>query len=55
MYELTANWEKTFKESHHVQALLGASQEEHKYESIYASGKKFENNDMDLLEHAQTD
>lgn len=55
LYELTANWEKTFKESHHVQALLGASQEEHKYESIYASGKKFENNDMDLLEHAQTD
>ena len=40
LYELTANWEKTFKESHHVQALLGASQEEHKYESIYASGKK---------------
>lgn len=55
LFELTANYEKTFKEAHHIQALLGASQEEHKSESVYAAGKKFENNDMDLLEHAQTD
>lgn len=55
LLELTANWNQSFKETHNIQTLLGISQEESHYEGINASGKKFENNEMRLLGHAQED
>lgn len=55
LLEFTANWNKTFKEVHNIQTLFGLSQEENTYNNIAASGKKFENNEMDLLGHAQED
>lgn len=54
LLELTANYNKTFGD-HEISALLGISQEESLYSDISASGSKFENNDMSLLEHAQED
>ncbi|WP_455666560.1 TonB-dependent receptor [Phocaeicola sp.] len=54
LMEFTANWDKSFKD-HNIQALFGLSQEENKYDDLSATGKKFENNDMDLMGHAQQD
>lgn len=54
LLELTANYDKTIGD-HEFSALLGLSQEESRYKDISASGVKFENNDMSLLEHAQED
>ncbi len=55
LLELTANYDTTIKEDHNLSVLLGISQEENKYEDVDATGYKFENNDMSLLEHAQED
>lgn len=52
LMEFTVNWDKSFKD-HNLQALLGLSQEENQYDNLTASGSKFENNDMDLMKHAQ--
>lgn len=53
LLELTANYNITIAKKHNFSALLGISQEEHKYEDIEASASKFENNNMDLLVHGQ--
>lgn len=55
LLELTANYDTTINEDHNLSVLLGISQEENKYEDVSATGYKFENNDMDLLGHAQED
>ena len=53
LLELTANYSKTFNEVHSLQVLLGASQEEKKYNGISAYGQTFDNNDLDVLDQAQ--
>ena len=55
LLEFTANWNKTIKEDHNIQALLGVSQEESKYSFIGAFGRTFENNQMGVLDQAQED
>lgn len=54
LLELTANYNKTFGEKHSLQALLGISQEENRYDDQTGSAYQFENNDMQYLEHGQT-
>lgn len=54
LLELTANYNKTFAEKHSLQALLGISQEENRYDDQSGSASQFENNDMQYLEHGQT-
>lgn len=54
LLELTANYNKTFAEKHSLQALLGISQEENRYDDQTGSAYQFENNDMQYLEHGQT-
>ena len=53
LLELTANYSKTFNEVHSLQVLLGASQEEKKYNGISAYGQTFDNNNLDVLDQAQ--
>lgn len=53
LLELTANYSKSFKEKHSIQALLGISQEENRYDDQTGSTSRFENNDMPYLEHGQ--
>lgn len=55
LLEFTANWNKTIKEDHKIQALLGVSQEESKYNFIGAFGRTFENNEIGVLDQAQED
>lgn len=54
LLELTANYNKTFAEKHSLQALLGISQEENRYDDQTGSAYQFENNDMQYLQHGQT-
>lgn len=53
LLELTANYGKTFGEKHSLQALLGISQEENRFDDQVGSTSRFENNDMPYLEHGQ--
>lgn len=53
LLELTANYNKSFGEKHSIQALLGISQEENRYDDQTGSTARFENNDMPYLEHGQ--
>lgn len=55
LLEFTANYDFSLNDAHHFQVLAGVSQEEKRFEDLSASGKKFENNDMDLMGQAQTD
>ena len=56
LLEFTANYSTSFlDETHNIQALFGASQEEQKYNYLSASGNQFESNDMDLMGQAQKD
>lgn len=54
LLELTANYSKSFQEAHNLQVLLGMSQEESQYNGVSADGDTFENNDMDVLNQAQS-
>lgn len=54
LLELTASYNKTFKEKHSIQALLGLSQEESRLDDQIGSASQFENNDMEYLKHGQT-
>lgn len=53
LLELTANYNFTLKDSHDVALLLGASQEENRYNIISASGSEFENSDISILDQAR--
>ncbi|CAK7021165.1 MAG: TonB-dependent receptor P3 [Bacteroides rodentium] len=51
LLELTANYNFDIKE-HNFGLLLGASQEENRYDMLSASGSEFENNDMSVMGQA---
>lgn len=53
LLELTANYDKVINEEHSLQAMLGLSQEERKFDDQIGSASKFENNDMRYLRHGQ--
>ncbi|MFA6858799.1 MAG: TonB-dependent receptor [Bacteroidales bacterium] len=55
LLEFTANYDATIAEKHNFSVLAGLSQEETKYFDLGGSANKFENNDMNYLEHGQKD
>ncbi|MDF9830559.1 TonB-linked SusC/RagA family outer membrane protein [Parabacteroides sp. PF5-6] len=53
LMELTANYNKTFAEKHSLQAMLGLSQEESRWDDQEGYAQKFENNELPYLGHGQ--
>ncbi len=51
--ELVGNYNKTLVNKHHIDAMLGGSQEENRFKDLTGSASKFENNDLKLLVHGQ--
>lgn len=52
-YELVGNYNKTIAEAHHLDIMIGGSQEENRFKDLSGSAGKFENNDLQLLVHGQ--
>ena len=53
LYELVGNYNISLAEKHHLDAMLGVSQEENRFKDLTASASKFENNDLPYLVHGQ--